>query len=78
MKQLFTWSLCLETTTLIENIGLGMLNEIGICVMEYCEEGNMTFRPDEKGNSTNTSLSSAYLSARTVHTYVEKPAHMKL
>jgi hypothetical protein len=55
MNQLLTWYLCLETTTLTGNIGLGMLNEIGICVMEYCEEGSMTFRPDEKGNSTDTS-----------------------
>jgi hypothetical protein len=54
MKQLFTWSLCLEATTLTENIGLGMLNGFGICVVEYCDEGSMTSRPDEKGSSTDT------------------------
>ena len=77
MKQLFTWSLCLEATTLTENIGLGMLNGFGLCVVEYCDEGSMTSKARRKGE-LDRYPSLAFLSMRTVHTYVEKPAPLKL
>jgi hypothetical protein len=57
MMQLFTWSLRLETTTLTRNIGLGMSNKFDFCVVEYCDEGSMFSRPDERGTQPIPQLS---------------------